>query len=84
MDGLEMLIMGLGAINVAVAIALGDPMTWRTHRWGAQAAVMVCGVLAATCTWLGWSRHYLELAVCVQLGVLALLLHVRERSEHVD
>ena len=79
MSGVQVLVLALAALNVGMAMAQADAMTWRTHRWGPQLRVMACGLMACGCGWLGWAGVDLELAVCGQFGVLAVLLHCSER-----
>ena len=79
MSGVQVLVVALAALNVGLALAQADGMTWRTHRWGPQLRVMLCGLLATGGGWLGWAGVDLELAVCGQVGVLAVLLHCSER-----
>ena len=79
MSGVQVLVIALAAMNVGLAMALADRMTWRTHRWGPQLLVMGCGLVASGCGWLGWAGVDLEFALCAQFVVLVVLLHCSER-----
>lgn len=79
MSGVQVLVLALCALNVGLALALADPMTWRTHPLGPQLRIMCCGVMTSVCGALAWYGVDLEFALCAQFVVLVVLLHSAER-----
>lgn len=81
MSGVQVLVLMVCAINITLAAVWLDGMTWRTHQWWPMLRLMVCGMAAAGGGWLGWLGADIEFALCLQVGVLAVLMHHHERVQ---
>jgi len=79
MTGIQVFVLALALLNIGLAMALADPMTWRTHPLGPQLRIMCCGVMTSVCGALAWYGVDLEFALCAQFVVLVVLLHSAER-----